>query len=293
MTLDILVPYWGDPTLMIATVRSVLDQDDPDWRLTVLDDQYPDSTVRDWIADRADPRITYVRHEVNLGITDNYRAAVARAQEPYLTLLGCDDLMHPNYVRLMKELTTRHPEADVFQPGVEVIDSDGRVVEPLVDRVKQGLLTPRSETELRGQAMATSLIRGNWLYWPSLTFRTATLQRTDFRDDLPIIQDLALLMDIAFAGGSLVSSPVTAFSYRRHAGSASQKTILSGQRFRDERTYYRTARELARRQGWRSTARAARLRLLSRLHGLAELPTVLRSRSRAGISSTLAHIVRP
>lgn len=293
MTLDILVPYWGDPGHMIATVQSVLDQSDPDWTLTILDDQYPDSTVRDWVATLEDPRVVYHLNEVNLGITDNYRAAVARATRSHLTLLGCDDLMHPNYVALVRELVARHPDADVFQPGVQVIDGDGRPVLPLVDRVKQRLLTPRQETVLRGQDMATSLIRGNWLYWPSLTFRTETLRRIDFREGLPIIQDLALLMDIAFEGGSLAYSPTTAFSYRRHSGSASQKTILDGRRFRDERTYYRTARRLAAALGWRRTARAARWRFLSRLHGLAELPAVLRAPRRAGISSTVAHILAP
>lgn len=293
MTLDILVPYWGDPDHMIATVTSVLDQTDPDWTLTILDDQYPDSTVRDWVGTLEDPRVVYHLNEVNLGITDNYRAAVARATQSHLTLLGCDDLMHPNYVALVRELVGRHPDADVFQPGVQVIDGDGRPFLPLVDRVKQRLLTPREETVLRGQDMATSLIRGNWLYWPSLTFRTETLRRIDFREGLPIIQDLALLMDIAFEGGSLAYSPTTAFSYRRHSGSASQKTILDGRRFRDERTYYRTARRLAAALGWRRTARAARWRFLSRLHGLAELPAVLRAPRRAGISSTVAHILAP
>ena len=47
----------------------------------------------------------------------------------------------------------------------------------------------------------------------------------------------------------LAYNPKLAFSYRRHGGSASQKTLLDGRRFRDERTYYRQARELAARQG--------------------------------------------
>ena len=45
MTVDIFIPFWGDPELLHATVRSVLAQDDDDWRLTVVDDCYPDPTV--------------------------------------------------------------------------------------------------------------------------------------------------------------------------------------------------------------------------------------------------------
>ena len=129
--------------------------------------------------------------------------------------------------------------------------------------------------------MATSLIRGDWLYWPSLAFRTETLQRIDFREGLPIIQDLALLMDIAFEGGTLAYNPTLAFSYRRHGGSASQKTLLDGRRFRDERTYYAEARRLAVAHGWRAHRTRRRvLRVMSRLHAITELPEVLRGGNR-------------
>ncbi|KAA9130133.1 glycosyltransferase [Microbacterium caowuchunii] len=293
MTLEIFVPFWGDPALLRLTVDSVRAQRNPDWRLVVIDDCYPDDSVGAWFSTLDDERITYVRNEVNLGITENYREAIRRASEPAITILGCDDLLHPNYVDVVNRTLELVPDADVVQPGVDVIDEHGRVVRPLVDRVKQGLLAPRNGrgiAVLHGEAMATSLIRGDWLYWPSLTFRTETLRRIDFREGLPIIQDLALLMDIAFEGGTLAYNPALAFSYRRHGGSASQKTLLDGRRFRDERTYYAQASALARSRGWTHTARTARVRLMSRLHGVAELPSVLRHGTSAGIRSTLAHV---
>lgn len=296
MTLDIVIPFWGEPALLYDTVRSVQAQDDGDWRLLVVDDCYPDDSVSRFFAALEDSRISYVRNEVNLGITENYREAIRRAQGEHLTILGCDDLLLPNYVSVITRTIRAVPYADVIQPGVQVIDETGRVVRPLVDRVKQSLLAPRGGrgiAVLTAERMATSLIRGDWLYWPSLTFRTETLLRIDFRDGLPIIQDLALLMDIAFEGGTLAYNPELAFSYRRHSGSASQKTLLDGRRFRDERTYYRQARELSRAKGWGRTSTTASLRLISRLHALTELPGVIRHGTRTGIESTLAHVFTP
>jgi len=293
VTLEIFCPFWGDPDLLFETVASVRAQRNPDWRLIVIDDCYPDESVAGRFAAIDDDRITYVRNERNLGITENYREAIRRATSAYISILGCDDLLHPNYVDVILRTIDAAPQADVIQPGVVVIDEHGTVVSPLVDRVKQGLLAPKTTGEtvlLSGQDMATSLIRGDWLYWPSLTFRTETLQRIDFREGLPIIQDLALLMDIAFDGGSLAYTPEVAFSYRRHGSSASQKTILDGRRFRDERAYYRTARSLARAKGWRRTARVAAVRIMSRLHAVTELPGVIRHGNGAALKSTLAHI---
>ncbi|MGN7189011.1 glycosyltransferase family 2 protein [Microbacterium enclense] len=296
--IDIVVPFWGDPALLFETVRSVLAQTDRAWRLTVIDDCYPDDTVPAFFAAIDDPRVTYLRNETNLGITENYREAIRRASSEHLVILGCDDLLHPSYLEVIRSTIRRVPDADVIQPGAEVIDESGVVIRPLVDRVKTGLLAPRGGRRgeiavLRGEAMATSLIRGDWLYWPSLAFRAETLRRIDFREGLPIIQDLALLMDIAFEGGVLAFNPRLAFSYRRHGASASQKTLLDGRRFRDERAYYLMARRIAEAKGWHRTARTARIRLMSRLHGVAELPGVIRRGTGAGIQSTVAHILAP
>ena len=97
-------------------------------------------------------------------------------------------------------------------------------------------------------------------------------------------------MDVAFANGSLAFTPEVAFSYRRHGSSASQKTLMDGRRFRDERSYYRTARQLAKEKGWSRTARVARLRTMSRLHAVTELPAVIRNGNGPALKSTLAHI---
>lgn len=291
MTLQIFVPFWGDPDLLFETIESVRAQRNPNWEMTIIDDCYPDESVGARLSSETDSRITYVRNTTNLGITENYREAIRRATATHITILGCDDLLHPNYVDVVLGVIDRHPEVDVIQPGAQVIDEHGTVIRPLADRVKRGILTPRGgETALAGEHMATSLLRGDWLYWPSLTFRADTLRRIDFREGLPIIQDLALLVDIAFEGGSLVYTPDLAFSYRRHGSSASQKTLLDGRRFRDERSYYQTAHTLAKRQGWRRTARVARLRLMGRLHAVTEVPGVLRHGNSAGLKSTLAHI---
>lgn len=290
---EIFVPFWGEPRLLFETVDSVRAQAITDWRLTVIDDCYPDESVSEYFSQLGDDRITYIRNEKNLGITENYREVIRRATGEYVTILGCDDLMHPNYLDVVSRTIAEVPGVDVIQPGVEVIDEHGRRVMPLVDRVKQHLLSPKTRgasTVLRGEELATSLIRGDWLYWPSLAFRTETLRRIDFREGLPIIQDLALLMDIAFDGGSLAYAPEIAFSYRRHGSSASQKTILDGRRFRDERSYYRTAKSLALSRGWRRTALAASFRTMSRLHAISELPGVIRHGNKAAVKSTLAHI---
>lgn len=291
--LDIFIPYWGSEELLFEAVDSVRAQDDPRWRLTIIDDCYPSEIVAPYFDAIDDERIVYRRNERNVGITENFRRSVQGATASHVTVMGSDDRLLPNYVRVVLDAIAQSPTADVIQPGVRVIGLDGHLQSPLVDRVKQGLLAPRTQSgrvTLRAEEMATSLIRGNWLYWPSLALRTETARRVDFRDGLLVIQDLALLMDIAFDGGELVFDPTVAFEYRRHEGSASMSMLLDGRRFSQERGYFHLAADLAHAQGWRRTRRAARARWFSRAHAITEIPAVLRRGTPEGRRALLAHI---
>lgn len=292
MVLDIFIPYWGEPALMRETVMSVLGQDSDAWRLTVVDDAYPSLEIRDWLTELADPRITYLRKDTNEGITANYRTCVGLATEPLMMMLGCDDRLLPNYVRQVLAAHDRFPHAAIIQPGVEVIDETGAVVRTLADVVKQKVAQPRGSGYrlLGGEALATNLMHGDWLYWPALTFRTDRIQAFDFREGYPIIQDLALVMDMIFAGEQLLLTPTLAFQYRRHSASASSAKLMDGTRFAGERDYFALAAAQAAEVGWARVRRAARLRLTSRAHAGVLLPKALLRRDAAAARALARHI---
>jgi len=69
VTVDVLLPYYGDVAMMKQAVESVLGQTSSDWTLTIIDDGYPDQSLPDYFGTLAarDPRITYVHNEHNLG----------------------------------------------------------------------------------------------------------------------------------------------------------------------------------------------------------------------------------
>jgi glycosyltransferase involved in cell wall biosynthesis len=295
VALDILVPYWGDPDLMRETVESVFAQERDDWRLLVVDDAYPDPQISDWLSGMDDPRVAVVRHETNVGITANYRECLARATQEHIVFLGCDDVLLPSYVGVVLDAFVAVPDAVMVQPGVRVVDETGSPSAGLADTVKQRLLRPRGAglSVLSGESLATSLLTGNWLYWPSIAFRHNAVQEIGFRVELPIIQDFALEIDLVAAGGTLVVDPTECFLYRRHAGSASATTLVDGTRFADERTYYAMAVDQMRALGWTRAERAARARLTSRAHALSLLPGVLGRRQWRAAGQLGRHAVAP
>ncbi|MGH3631017.1 MAG: glycosyltransferase family 2 protein, partial [Sciscionella sp.] len=139
---DVLMPYYGDVGLMQDAVRSVLAQDDPRWRLTVVDDGEQPG-VPEWFAALDDERVRYLRNPRNLGVTGNFQHCLDLVEHDLVVLMGCDDLLLPNYVRTVCTIRESCRQATIIQPGVQVIDQAGRPVRTLVDEVKRRCYAPR------------------------------------------------------------------------------------------------------------------------------------------------------
>lgn len=279
---DLVIPYWGEPELLELTVASVLAQTSDAWELTILDDGHPASRAEAMVAALGDPRIHFHRNPGNLGIVANFQQAIETGSQERVVVLGSDDLLLPTYVATVLDVVGRHPQAAIIQPGVQVIDADGRVYEPLADRVKHRLLTPRGgEQVLAGERLAASLLHGNWLYWPSLALRRADLAGRRFDPRFPVVLDLDLILRVVADGGSLVHTPVLAFQYRRHAASLSSETAVGGSRFVDERVFFGEVAARMHELGWDRAARAARWHVTSRAHALVRVPEALLGRQWA------------
>jgi glycosyltransferase involved in cell wall biosynthesis len=289
--IDIMLPHYGDISYLKTAVRSVIAQDDENWHLTVVDDSVTDNDLPDWFHSLRDNRITYQRNEHNLGINANFQKCLDLAERDYLVVMGSDDAMLPNYVSTIRRTTQRHPDADVVQAGVEVIDSTGQVVRPLTDRVKRGLYAPDTTTPrtMRGEELVVSLLRGNWTYFPSLCWRREALKDLGFRQGLRVVLDLALMLDLVERGGQLVVIPDLCFQYRRHNASVSSSLASLGGRFTEEHDFFVDVAEHMDRIGWHRAAKAARLHLSSRLHALLLLPGAVTSRQSASAKVLVRH----
>jgi len=289
-TLDILLPFYGDPEYLRIAVESVLAQDDPHWTLTVIDDRYPDPAPAAYVRGIRDDRVRYLVNDTNLGVAGNFQRAAELATAPYCVIFGGDDVMLPGYVRRMRELVSAMPDADVVQPGVRVIDEHGRIVRPLADRVK-ALYRPRGRGPhvLSGEELASSLLRGLWTYFPSVVWKTSTLQRHGFTARFEVALDATLLLGIALGDGVLVADDEIVFHYRRHRESVSSTAAVDGSRFAEERAFFVDAERLCRERGWRRAARIARHHVSSRLNALSQLPRAIVGGDGAGALALARH----
>lgn len=289
--IDIAMPFYGDPALFRCAVESVLGQTSNDWRLIVIDDAYPDTSPGEWLASLAHPKVTYIRNDTNAGVAATFNRSIQESNADWLVIMGCDDYLEPDYVEVMAQLIRRFPDVAYIQPGVRVIDDGGSVTRPLPDRVKALYAPRRADAHtMEGEALAKSLLRGNWTYFPSICWRRDVIAAHGFQPEMDVAMDLALQMDIVCAGGSMAVAPDRIFRYRRHTASVSSWTAARGNRFVEEAAFFALCAARLEGIGWRDAARVSRRHLSSRLNALTNLPRALLNRDREGSSVLLGHL---
>ena len=277
-----MVPAYGDGALLRETVHSVLGQRDPHWQLTVIDDGVAAGLGGDlepWLAGLDDSRVRYLANPKRLGINRNFQRCADEARAELVVILGGDDRLLPDFVGRAREVAGAVPEAVFVHTGAVVIGSDGTPERRLVDRIKR-MAAPavREQRVMGGEALAASLLQGNWMYFPSVVFRRDVLQRHGFRPGYEIVQDLDLYLRIIFEGGQAVLLGRPGVEYRRHGASLSSAQARDGTRFAEEFAFFAQVAERAEAAGWPRAARAACRHWTSRLHALAKVPALLAAR---------------
>lgn len=288
--IDVLLPYYGDPTLMREAVDSIMRQTSDAWRLIIVDDCYPDPEMGSWLKSLSNDRVEYHRNEQNLGANRTYTKALGLAKADYVVVMGADDRMLPNYIATMQRAIEQFPGVSMIVPRVRVIDENGEEYSPLGDRVKR-LLSPHGEhmVRLAGEPLQVSLLRGAWTYFPSICWNRSTIAEIGFRPEFHIVQDLALQMDVTRRGGDLVVCPDVAFEYRRHKASDSAVKTLEGARFREEAKLFSDLEAQLTEDGSPRAARAARMHLTSRLHAATLMPRAVAKRDSPATKRLARH----
>lgn len=267
MTIHFVIPFHGSLELFKEAYESVLLQNDNRWKLTVINDDPNKQPEISEIVDTSPGKIEIVVNPSNLGIAANFNKAISISDGKYIVILGSDDRLKNNYVSRIHRLLELFPNANIIQPGVQVIDGVGNLHLPLADRVKQKLspkgLLPKS---LSGERIASSIAIGCWTYFPSLCFETSFVSKHSFNEKYGISLDLIFIEELLISGAKLVVDDVPVFEYRRHNNSASMSAQKLPQRFTEERTAYKELEQKFQNLKWDKARKAAKYRLTSRVN---------------------------
>ena len=277
MTADIsfAVPYYSAPEYLREALESLLSQTHLNWEAVVVDDASPNS-VADLIAEFNDRRITYVRNETNLGLAANWNKALALANAPLVCILHSDDLLEPQYASTMVDLMTTNPEATAGHCRVSIIGPDGLPRRTLTDAVKR-VIQPKAKGLVvsAGEDGLSSMLRGSWIYCPTLCFRRSHLPSVPFDKSWRFMLDFDLIARIFLNGQQIIGTTSKLYRYRRHDGAQTRVLTNELTRFEEELAFYGQMYRAAKERQWltaqRHAKRATVIRLLLLLQVAARL----------------------
>lgn len=254
------IPFYRGKAYLRETLASVFAQSDGAWRVVVHDEGGEDSGIDDVLAAFDPGRIRHVRNPTRLGIVGNWNACLQSAETPFVTLLHADDRLLPNYVALMREAFAFHPHAVAAFCDTRIIDGRGAPAFSFPDAVKRRLYTPPLRTRfglVQGEAGVADLLKGCYIFCPTLCYQKAVLGPRRFSADWSMVQDLEMETRLLLENETLVRAGDVAYEYRRHAANATVGFTENAARFHEEIALYDRLGKQVQERGWaRAEARA-------------------------------------
>ena len=118
-----IIPCYNLAHFLADSVNSVLSQTYGDFEILIMDDCSPDSTP-EVAAEFKDPRVIYIRNEINLGNIRNYNKGIELARGRYIWLISADDCLRSKHVlQRYFDLLEKNPQVGyAFCPAVTLRD---------------------------------------------------------------------------------------------------------------------------------------------------------------------------
>ena len=291
----VLVPTYNRAHWLAGAIESILAQTHRDFHLVVSDNASTDAT-REVVGRVDDPRLTYVRREVNCGLNEHYNSWLERVGTEYLFIVPDDDRLEPDALERTVAALDANPGAGLVHGQADVVDEHGAVI--AAGDHMSGLSGDAVETgaEFIRQSMAMSYR----VHASTVLLRTDAVRRQllDERDypvtDLGHWMRVALAWDVAYLARPLARYRVHTAAYSAGAAEVTDGGYVQGveriQKFLEVKLRFldEHGERLTGVRGLRASARRAFRRELLEQAGNATLPE-----RRVGVTArTLVACVR-
>lgn len=121
-------------------LTSALAQTYPRLEVLVSDNASSDDTASFMREHAGEPRLRYLRHEVNVGAHENYNYCLSQARGDYFLLLHDDDAIDADFTALCMSAGNHQVREGVIRTGVRVIDGQGAARREIENQIEGSTL---------------------------------------------------------------------------------------------------------------------------------------------------------
>lgn len=214
------VPVYNGEPFIGEALEAIAAQTFDDYEVVISDNASEDNTEGICRAYAArDPRVRYVRNELNIGLARNFQQLVRLASGEYFKLANADDVPDPRLVGECVAVLDAHREVVLCYGKTVLIDQQSKPLRPYHDGLD--LREPRATARFRVAAERAGLV--NLLQG---VIRTAALRRTGLLGTFTA-SDMVLVAELSLYG-QFYELPEVLFRRRLHPAALSSVTSAEG-----------------------------------------------------------------
>ncbi|MHA2787660.1 glycosyltransferase [Corynebacterium sp. S7] len=192
-----MAEYNTEPSKLVASIQSMLDQTVRDFELIIIDDG-GSNDVEEIVSQFNDSRIRVIKNDRNRGLPYSLNRAIDESSTEILVRMDTDDVSVPTRLEKQLAFLEGHPEYAVVGSRVNQI-ADGEIA---------------GSTKAAGEKLPRDVMRGNSLFHPSTVMRKSAVLEVGGYPDRKRAEDLALWCELLLAGFRLYEMDDILLNYR-------------------------------------------------------------------------------
>jgi glycosyltransferase involved in cell wall biosynthesis len=221
---SVMIPVYNCSKFLPETLRSVLQEADDTFQVEVVDDYSTDANVENLVKTIGEGRIQYFRQSRNVGSLLNFYTCITRSKGHFVHLLHGDDRVRPGFYKKFESLFKTHPELGAAYCRFAYIGAQGEfLVNHELEGDTEGMLDDKFIFRLaeRQRIQYAAMVVKREVYEDLGSF-----YGVEYGEDWEMWMRIASKYPIGYIPGVYAD-------YRKHLGSVSGRSFLTGKNIRD------------------------------------------------------------
>jgi glycosyltransferase involved in cell wall biosynthesis len=268
----IVVPFFSNEAYLHEMLCSLESQTSADWVCVVVDDSGRENQAKLTVGSLANQRITYIKNETNLGLAKCWNVGLehlsANFSPSIVAVVHADDVLEANFIEASQTAHSDNPNAIAVHTSVTVVDEENKKRFSFPDFVKFHVAPYKHSRSIStsGDSGLASVLRGNFVFCPTVSFKTELISLPLFNPQWNMAVDLELISRLLLDGQTIVGIPDFVYRYRRHRNNLTSQLTDTTVRFVEEISFYKQIAVKCTQKGFDKSAIVASRLTMVRLH---------------------------
>jgi glycosyltransferase involved in cell wall biosynthesis len=267
-----VVPFFSDEKYLEQMLKSIAAQNTDQWVCVVVDDSGRPNEAELTVRSMGNPKITYLRNEHNLGLGKCWNAGLEYLMKSFeptvVAVVHADDVLEASFIEASQKAHSDNPNAIAVHTSVTVVDEENKKRFSFPDFVKFHVAPYKHSRSISttGDSGLTSVLRGNFIFCPTVSFKTDLITQPLFDPQWRMAVDLDLISRLLLDGQTIVGIPDFVYRYRRHRNNLTSQLTDTTARFVEEIAFYKQVSVECKEKGFQKSALVASRLTMVRLH---------------------------